>query len=59
MSLDKNYSRNCVLRTENLIVKQAFYNNSLQRYEFYFYEGNSPIPKQTVLVHMDGKVTIE
>ena len=47
MSLDKNYSRNCVLRTENLIVKQAFYNNSLQRYEFYFYEGNSPIPKQT------------
>lgn len=59
MSLEPNYSRNCVLRTQNLIIKEAYYNNSLQRYEFYFYEGNRPIPKRVVLVQMDGKVTIE
>lgn len=59
MSLEPNYSRNCVLRTQNLIIKEAYYNNSLQRYEFYFYEGNRPIPKRIVLVQMDGKVTIE
>ena len=59
MSLEPNYSRNCVLRTQNLIIKEAYYNNSLQRYEFYFYEGNRPIPKRVVLVQMDGKVVIE
>lgn len=59
MNLELNYSRNCVLRTQNLIVKEAYYKNSLQRYEFYFYEGNSSIPRRIVLVQMDGKVVVE
>lgn len=56
--LEKNYSRNCVMRTNNLIIKEAYYKGSLQRYEFYYYK-NSPIPYRSVFVQMDGKVVIE
>ena len=54
-----NYSRNTVLRTDSLAVKVAYYRSSLQRYEFYFYKLNNPVPYKSVFVQMDGKVVIE
>lgn len=56
---EKNYSRNCVLRTETVMVKEAYWKGSLQRFEFYFYEPNKPVPKKQVFVQLDGKVIVE
>lgn len=58
MNSECNYSRNTILRSKNLIVKEAFYKGSLQRYEFYFYKSNSPLPVKQVFVQLDGKVEV-
>lgn len=59
MKLKQNYSRCCVMRTEEVIIKEAFWKDSLQRIEVYLYKRNNPIPFRTVNIQLDGKVTIE
>lgn len=55
---EKVYSRNTILRTDDLIVKELFWKNSLQSYEFYFYK-NSMYPYKKVIVQIDGRVVVE
>lgn len=59
MKSKQNYSRCCVMRTEEVIIKEAFWKDSLQRIEVYLYKGNNPIPFRTVNIQLDGKVTVE
>lgn len=59
MKLKPNYSRCYVMRTEEVIIKEAFWKDSLQRIEVYLYKSNNPIPFRTVNIQLDGKVTIE
>lgn len=55
---EKVYSRNTILRTDDLIVKELFWKNSLQSYEFYFYKNSMYLYKK-VLVQIDGRVVVE
>lgn len=55
---EKVYSRNTILRTDDLIVKELFWKNSLQAYEFYFYKNSMYLYKK-VIVQIDGRVVVE
>jgi len=59
MENEKNYSRNTLIRTDTVIVKVAYWKGRLQRFEFYFYEPNKPVPKKQIFVQLDGKVIVE
>ena len=54
-----NYSRNIIYRSELMIVKEAYWKGSLQRYEYYFYKMDRPYPVKKVFVYTDGKVVVE
>ena len=54
-----NYSRNTIYRSELMIVKEAYWKGSLQRYEYYFYKIGEPYPVKKVFVYVDGKVVVE
>lgn len=57
--MTSNYSRNTIYRSESMIVKEAYWKGSLQRYEYYFYKMNEPRPVKKVFVYVDGKVVVE
>lgn len=57
--MTSNYSRNTIYRSEKLIVKEAYWKCSLQRYEYYFYKIGEPYPVKKVFVYVDGKVVVE
>lgn len=57
--MTSNYSRNTIYRSEKLIVKEAYWKGSLQRYEYYFYKIDEPYPVKKVFVYTDGKVVVE
>jgi hypothetical protein len=42
-----------------MIVKEAYWKGSLQRYEYYFYKIGEPYPVKKVFVYTDGKVIVE
>lgn len=54
-----NYLRNTIYRSDLMIVKEAFWKSSLQRYEYYFYKIGEPYPVKKVFVYTDGKVIVE
>ena len=57
--MTSNYLRNTIYRSEKLIVKEAYWKCSLQRYEYYFYKIGEPYPVKKVFVYVDGKVVVE
>lgn len=57
--MTSNYSRNTIYRSENLIVKEAYWKGSLQRYEYIFYKIGEPYPVKKVFVYTDGRVVVE
>lgn len=57
--MTSNYSRNTIYRSETVIVKESYWKESLQRYEYYFYNIGEPYPVKKVFVYMDGKVVVE
>lgn len=57
--MTSNYSRNIIYRSELMIVKEAYWKDSLQRYEYYFYKIGEPYPVKKVFVYLDGKVVVE
>lgn len=57
--MTSNYSRNTIYRSEKLIVKEAYWKGSLQRYEYYFYNIDESYPVKKVFVYVDGKVVVE
>ena len=57
--MTSNYSRNTIYRSEILIVKEAYWKHSLQRYEYYFYKIGEPYPVKNLFVYVDGKVVVE
>ena len=57
--MSSNYSRNTIYRSELMIVKEAYWKDSLQRYEYYFYKIGEAYPIKKLFVYMDGKVVVE
>ena len=57
--MSNDYSRYTIYRSETMIVKKAYWKDSLQRYECYFYKIGEPYPIKKVLVYTDGKVVVE
>ena len=57
--MSNDYSRYTIYRSETMIVKEAYWKDSLQRYECYFYKIGEPYPIKKVLVYIDGKVVVE
>ena len=57
--MTSNYSRNTIYRSELMILKEAYWKGSLQRYEYYFYKIGEPYPVKKVFVYLDGKVVVE
>jgi hypothetical protein len=57
--MTSNYSRNTIYRSETVIVKESYWKDSLQRYEYYFYKIGEPYSVKKVFVYMDGKVVVE
>ena len=57
--MTSNYSRNTIYRSELMIVKEAYWKGSLQRYEYYFYKIGEPYSVKKVFVYVDGKVVVE
>lgn len=57
--MTSNYSRNTIYRSELMIVKEAYWKGSIQRYEYYFYKIGDSYPVKKVFVYIDGKVVVE
>lgn len=57
--MTSNYSRYTIYRSELVIIKEAYWKGSLQRYEYYFYKIGKPYLVKKVFVYMDGKVVVE
>lgn len=57
--MTSNYSRNTIYRSETVIVKESYWKDSLQRYEYYFYKIGKPYTIKKVYVYLDGKVVVE
>lgn len=57
--MTSNYSRNTIYRSETLIVKESYWKDSLQRYEYYFYKIGEHYLVKKVFVYKDGKVVVE
>ena len=57
--MSKDYSRYTIYRSETLILKESYWEDSLQRYEYYFYKKGEPYPVKKVFVYLDGKVVVE
>ena len=57
--MSNDYSRYTIYRSETMIVKEAYWKDLLQRYEYYFYKLGNPYPVKKVFIYLDGKVVVE